>query len=334
METRKVQFTGNSTFTVSLPRDWIEKMGIRRGDVIGLVRDSRGTITITPSIDPRKDYRTKTISLQRESPTHLERMLIGTYVMGFDTIVVRAKDRIDNAVKEKVRQFTRSVTGVEIVEETINTITIKDLSDPMELSQEKGVRRLHLIVRSMAVDAIEALRNADQSLAVDVINRDSDADRIYWLIMKEHNMMTRDLRLAERLKMTIEESNSYFQIARYLERIGDHAVQIAKSVIAMSDYSIPSELIELFSSAHEHALKMLDGSISAYFKSSAEDANNVIDKRDGLKTVLREISMKIQNIKAEEAVQLALIEESVRRIAYYATDISEVTINYCMLVEK
>ncbi len=334
METRKVQFTGNSTYTISLPKDWIDKMGIRRGDVVGLLRDDRGTITITPSIDARKDYRSKVINLQKESPEHLERMLIGTYVMGFDTITVRAKDRIDNTVKEKVRQFTRSVTGVEIVEETINSVTIKDLSDPMELSQEKGVRRLHLIVRSMAVDAMDSLQKRDQPLAVDVINRDSDADRIYWIIMKEHNMMTRDPRLAERLKMTIEESTAYFQIARYLERIGDHAVQIAKSVSSISNYQIPGDLLSKFKSAHEHALRMLDGSISAYFKGSAEDANRVIDGRDGLKAVLRDISMSIQKIKAEEAVHLALIEESVRRIAYYATDISEVTINYCMLKDS
>ena len=309
-------------------------MGIRRGDVVGLVRDNRGTITITPSIDARKDYRSKIINLQKESPAHLERMLIGTYIMGFDTIIVRAKERIDNAVKEKVRQFTRSVTGVEIVEETINSVTIKDLSDPLELSQEKGVRRLHLIVRSMAVDAMDAFQKGDQPLAVDVINRDSDADRIYWIIMKEHNMMTRDPRLAERLKMTIEESTSYFQIARYLERIGDHGVQIARAVTAITDYAIPKELMHKFELAHSQALKMLDGSISAYFKGSAEDANDVIDGRDNLKTLLREISISIQKIKAEEAVQLALIEESVRRIAYYATDISEVTINYCMLTDK
>ena len=334
METRKVQFTGNSTFTISLPKNWIDKMGIRRGDVVGLVRDNRGTITITPSIDARKDYRSKIINLQKESPAHLERMLIGTYIMGFDTIIVRAKERIDNAVKEKVRQFTRSVTGVEIVEETINSVTIKDLSDPLELSQEKGVRRLHLIVRSMAVDAMDAFQKGDQPLAVDVINRDSDADRIYWIIMKEHNMMTRDPRLAERLKMTIEESTSYFQIARYLERIGDHGVQIARAVTAITDYAIPKELMHKFELAHSQALKMLDGSISAYFKGSAEDANDVIDGRDNLKTLLREISISIQKIKAEEAVQLALIEESVRRIAYYATDISEVTINYCMLTDK
>ena len=331
METRKVQFTGNSTFTISLPKDWIDKMGIRRGDVVGLVRDNRGTITITPSIDARKDYRSKIINLQKESPAHLERMLIGAYIMGFDTIIVRAKERIDNAVKEKVRQFTRSVTGVEIVEETINSVTIKDLSDPLELSQEKGVRRLHLIVRSMAVDAMDAFQKGDQTLAVDVINRDSDADRIYWIIMKEHNMMTRDPRLAERLKMTIEESTSYFQIARYLERIGDHGVQIARAVTAITDYAIPRELMHKFELAHSQALKMLDGSISAYFKGSAEDANDVIDDRDNLKPLLRDISISIQKIKAEEAVQLALIEESVRRIAYYATDISEVTINYCML---
>lgn len=334
METRKVQFTGNSTYTISLPKDWIDKMGIRRGDVVGLLRDERGTITITPSIDARKNYRAKTINLKDETPAHLERMLIGTYVMGFDTITVRGKDRIDNTVKEKVRLFTRSVTGVEIVEETINSIIIKDLSDPMELSQEKGVRRLHLIVRSMAMDAMDALQKGDHPLAVDVINRDSDADRLYWIIMKEHNMMTKDPRLAERLKMTIEESNAYFQIARYLERIGDHAVQIAKSVTAISDYALPKDLLAKYRSTLDYALKMLDGSISAYFKSNAEDANDVIDRRDGLKNALREISISIQKIKGEEAIQLALIEESVRRIAYYATDISEVTINYCMLVDK
>ncbi|MCL4346871.1 MAG: phosphate uptake regulator PhoU, partial [Candidatus Thermoplasmatota archaeon] len=242
-----------------------------------------------------------------------------------------AKDRIDNAMKERIRHFTRSVTGVEIVEESINSIVIKDLSDPLELSQEKGVRRLHLIVRSMQEDAISALLGSDVQLAIDVINRDYDADRLYWIIMKEHNMMMKNIGLAERLKITIDESNSYFQVARYLERIGDHAVQIARSVSELKGFETGADLRKKFAVAHSFAIKMLDGAMNAYFRKNVEEANQVIDQRDYLKTMLPDLSREIQKVRGEEAIMLALIEESIRRTAYYATDICEVSINYCML---
>ena len=331
METRKVQFTGNSTFTISLPKDWAKSMGIKAGDLLVLTRADNGTLTVSPSLPSGRIARTKEFLITKESPVHLERMLIGAYVMGFDTITVRAKERIDNAMKEKIRHFTRSVTGVEIVEESMNAVVIKDLSDPLELSQEKGVRRLHLIVKSMQEDSIESLARGDSSFAIDVINRDYDADRIYWIIMKEHNMMVKDMSLAEKLKITIDESNAYFQVARYLERIGDHAVQIARSVTSIGSYAIDEKLLAQFRNVHALAMKMLDGAMSALFRRNVEEANNVIDQRQKLKTALGELSRKIQNLKGEAAIQLALIEESVRRTAYYATDICEVSINYCML---
>ncbi len=335
METRKVQFTGNSTFTISLPHDWIEKMGIRKGDTLAIMRDEKGLITVSPATGLRTEGKVKTIIVMKEPPAHIERMLIGAYIMGFDMIVVRFKeDKLDSMVKEGIRQFTRLVTGVEIIEETSNTVVIKDLTDPAELSQEKGVRRLHLIVRSMHSDAMASLQKKDQSLAEDVINRDSDADRIYWLIMKAHNMLARNFRIAEKLHMGPEESSSYFQMARYLERIGDHAVQIARSVILLKDYDIPKDIVSHLKSAQEHSLKMMDDAVGAFFKRGVSEANQVIDRRDSLKNSLGAISAGIRKVKSDEAVHLALIEESIRRVAYYATDISEITINYCMLADQ
>ena len=334
METRKVQFTGNSTFTISLPRDWIEKMGIRKGDTLGIMRDKRGLITVSPATDLRAEDRVKTIDVLKEPPAHIERMLIGAYIMGFDTIVVRFRDRLDNVVRERIRQFTRIVTGVEIIEETANTIVIKDLTDPAELSQEKGVRRLHLIVPSMHSDVMISLQKKDQSLAEDVINRDSDADRIYWLIMKEHNVLAKNFMMAEKLQISPEESSSYFQMVRYLERIGDHAVQIARSVILLKDYSVPKDIMAHLKSAHEHAIRMMDDAVGAFFKRGVSEANQVIDRRDSLNNSLGVISADIRKVRSDEAVHLALIEESIRRVAYYATDISEITINYCMLADQ
>ncbi|MCY4251973.1 MAG: AbrB/MazE/SpoVT family DNA-binding domain-containing protein, partial [Thaumarchaeota archaeon] len=37
-ETRKVQFTGNSSYIVSLPKPWAEEMGIRSGDQVVITR--------------------------------------------------------------------------------------------------------------------------------------------------------------------------------------------------------------------------------------------------------------------------------------------------------
>ncbi|MBX8633059.1 MAG: phosphate uptake regulator PhoU [Thermoplasmata archaeon] len=331
METRKVQFTGNSTYTISLPKEWVRKMGVKTGDFLALSIGDSGILNVSPTIMEARRSRIKEFMIGKESPVHLERMLIGAYVMGFDTITVRAKERIDNSMKERIRHFTRSVTGVEIVEESINNIVIKDLSDPLELSQEKGVRRLHLIVKSMQEDAVGAFMNSDASLAVDVINRDYDADRLYWIIMKVHNMMMKNMMLSEKLRITVDESNSFFQIARYLERIGDHAVQIAKSVGELNEFQPGGEMKEKFANAHQIAIRMLDGAMNAFFRRNVEEANRVIDQRESLKDFLSELSRKIQKVKGEEAINLALIEESIRRTAYYSTDICEVSINYCML---
>jgi phosphate uptake regulator len=331
METRKVQFTGNSTYTISLPKEWVRKMGVKTGDFLALSIGDSGTLNISPSISEARSSRIKEFTIGKESPVHLERMLIGAYVMGFDTITVRAKERIDNSMKERIRHFTRSVTGVEIVEENISNIVIKDLSDPLELSQEKGVRRLHLIVKSMQEDAVNAFMNNDTSLAVDVINRDYDADRLYWIIMKVHNMMMKNMALSEKLGITVDESNSFFQIARYLERIGDHAVQIAKSAGELREFQPEGEVKEKFAGAHQTAIRMLDGAMNAFFRRNVEEANRVIDQREMLKDLLSELSRKIQKIRGEEAISMAMIEESIRRTAYYATDICEVSINYCML---
>ncbi|MEM3851699.1 MAG: PhoU domain-containing protein [Methanomassiliicoccales archaeon] len=333
METRKVQFTGNSTFTLSLPREWVNRMGIKKGDLLGLMQEGNGRIVITPALNEKKLSMERTITINREQPAHVLRMLIGAYVMGFDTITVKGRDKLDLQIKDVVRQFTRSVTGVEIVEDTGNSVSVKDLSDISELSQEKATRRLYLIGRSMHVDVMTALLTDDRTLAADVVGRDTDADRIYWLIMKEHNMLSRNPAASEKLGVTPDESSAFFQISRYLERIADHAVQIAHSALSISGHSHHKEVLSKLKSAHEYAVSMLDDAISSFFRRSALDANRVIDRRETLGEMLRPISSAIRKIDSDDAIHIALIEESVRRVGYYSTDIGEVAINYCMLIQ-
>ena len=47
-ETRKVQFTGGSTYIISLPKRWISENQVKKGSFIKLRTEEGGLLTIVP----------------------------------------------------------------------------------------------------------------------------------------------------------------------------------------------------------------------------------------------------------------------------------------------
>jgi phosphate uptake regulator len=39
-EVRRIQFTGRSTYILSLPKKWMSEMNLKAGDLVNIVRDS------------------------------------------------------------------------------------------------------------------------------------------------------------------------------------------------------------------------------------------------------------------------------------------------------
>src|SRR5207247_11181337 len=91
-------------------------------------------------------------------------------------------------VSSDAREISSMVIGPEMNEESMNSVVIQDLSDTAELSAEKCLRRMHLTVRAMHEDALQALRAQDDALARDVSQRDQDVDRLYWMVAKQYNL--------------------------------------------------------------------------------------------------------------------------------------------------
>ena len=238
LEIRRVQKTGASTMTVSLPKDWIVSNSIKPGTPVVVKVLPDGTISIDPKMQRDKEEMRKVIMVDdEETKEHLTRKLIGAYLAGYNIIEVRAKSRLDLELKHAVKEISRMVIGPEVIEETSNTIILHDLSDPVELPQQKCVRRMHLIVNSMHKDAIIALREGDEALAKDVIDRDTDVDRLYWMAVKQYNMILKDRKLSEKIGVDIFEGMSLMLVARGIERIGDHAEKIANNALMMAKAS-------------------------------------------------------------------------------------------------
>ncbi len=84
----------------------------------------------------------------------------------------------------------------------------------------------------MVRDSIDAFIREDVKLAKDVIMRDDDIDELNGAIWEElMEIMTRD-------PSTVSRAVKITYVSKYLERIGDHATNIAETIVYMVEGKI------------------------------------------------------------------------------------------------
>lgn len=329
VETRKVQITGGSTYIVSLPKSWAKERDIKAGDPLIVAPRSDGTVVISSERDFEKKVSTKYLELRLFTPTTLIRALVGTYMAGYTMVELMDKKGISPEMRTAIMRFTRMVIGPEIIEESETRVILKDLIDPSEFSQRKGLRRMYLIVKKMHEDAISSFYRGDLDLARDVIDRDSDVDRLYWMITKHYNMLLANPKLIENLDITRERSLSYMLVSRSMERIGDHAVRIARNTMMLSDgfrKGLKDDIIH----ESELAIDILGCAADSFFQEDLDKANQSIDMRDKLEEMNDKLMKAVKEERKLDVTPLSYILESISRTGSYATDISEISINYIM----
>jgi phosphate transport system protein len=89
------------------------------------------------------------------------------------------------------------------------------------------IPRMADIAQGMLRDALDAFVRRDQALARQVLDRDDDLDGLKTQVFRE--LLTHMLKN----QTTIEPSLDLILVSRHLERVGDHATNIAEDVIFM-----------------------------------------------------------------------------------------------------
>ena len=330
MESRKVQITGGSTYIVSLPKSWVKQMRIKAGDPVWIKARQDGALVLSPKVKGEKVTRKKVLEIEDEIGEHLIRKLIGMYIAGYNTIEIRSKKNMEPEMSRAIRDFTKMVVGPEIIDETDKCVVLQDLIDPVEFSQKKGLRRMYLLVKSMHKDAITALKKREKKLAKDIITRDWDVDRLDWMIVKQYNLILNDTEIAESIGVHSEKSLNLMLISRIIERIGDHATKMAESLLVLDGMDIDDGIVKEIANESDISLQILDKSMNAFFSENLNEANEAIDLRDKLNRMSDSLMKKIREQEGDVVVSLSSINESVRRTGLYATDISEIAINYIL----
>ncbi|MSV33200.1 MAG: phosphate uptake regulator PhoU [Nitrosarchaeum sp.] len=336
-ETRKIQFTGKSSYIVSLPKQWVMDLGLKQGDQIRMRRKDSSTLEIyPPKFETRSQKKEEaTIEIDDEETSSIVRKLISLYFLGYKTINIKPKTgRLGpnqrNAVKEAVK---RMLMGSEIISDSSGGITVQVLVNLLELSVDGAFKRMIHLAKSMSNDAILAMRENNLELAQEVINTDDEVDRFGFYIIRQLKIAIQNEHMLKEMGFrNARDCLGYRLVVKNIERTGDHAAFIAKDVLEFKK-PVKKDIVEKIEEMNEFALSVLDDSCLALFKEDYVQAEKTIEKTNEIIKYEKRVRDASKSLKDDEEIyRIRRMTENIRRISEYASDIAEIVLN--MNIEK
>jgi phosphate uptake regulator len=332
-ELRKVQVTGGSTFIISLPKSWVEQMGLQRGSVVRISKRDDLTLQIQPQGSGKSDDSKKVLIIPgiNDTPEIIVRKVVSSYLMGYNIIQMKSKEkRLDSSQRFKVKDFTRKkLVGTEILSDLPKELTLQVLLSYTELSVKDALRRMSVLAASMHRDAIIALGTEENILAREIVAMDDEVDRFNLYIIRLLKVAVKDRRILKESGLrSFRECLDYRLITKSVERTADHAVNIAQNRLALTLATPNEEILDELKKISEFALEIFEDAMNAVFNEDYSEADQVLEKAVQTRTLEAEAIQKIvKNAPPGEVPSLRLIVESILRTAEYGADIAEIVLN-------
>ena len=322
METRKVQVTGGSTFTVSLPKEWATENDVSAGSIVEF-HDEEELLLLSPRRENDRAEGTLDIS-GLEDDHELTRAVMTMYVSGFDVITLETA-RISAKQRRVIRDATQGLVGLEVIEETSDRVVLQDLLDSSELSVHNAITRMRLVALTMLDDAVEALVEDDDELADDVRERDDDVDRLWYMVSRVFRTVLRNPTAANEIGFPRETVFDYQSSARQLERIADHATKIANLSLEVGEMT--GDTAELLRELREEAVAVPETAMDALLTEDSDEAVELAtEARRRIREVddtAREVDKEVRESDPQSAQVLGLVVDSLSRTADYGGNIAE-----------
>lgn len=337
-ETRRIQISGGSTYTISLPKKWVDELGIKNGDNMTIIKNANRSMTLFPGLDSEKPVKKAVFALsQKDHEESIRRKIIALYLGGYKTIQISSKgvkilSEHTRIIKDLVR---KSMIGTEIIESDSESITIQILTRLPELTFDVALKRMYLMAANMHREAMEALKKFDIEYGNEVVKMDDEVDRFSLYMMRalimaiQNSSMLYDVGLENP-----SDCLNYRTVISRIERIADHAALIAKRIKFLKGPLEPKILKELETLSNE-SVSCFENSIVALTKK-----DHILAEKIGAKIIQiiekeKELMYGMRESKDSTIVKFTL--EDIRRTAEYSSDIIETVINetiHYMISEK
>jgi phosphate uptake regulator len=320
---RKVQQTPTGTFFVCVPREWAQKNGLKKGSLVNLEMTTDGKLFVDSKYDVEQQPRVASLNIG----PFLGREIIGHYLLGFDVIRIEAKDRIDSNVRNLVKSTAESLAGLMLVEETTSMISLQCLMQQQPFtSPEKILQRNHASAARMIRDAANSFVNGDMDLAKNVIERDVENNKFYFLLVRILRTIIQNPRLSEKIGITPIECLDYRLAASLIEGIGDACVQVASNTIALNGVKLSDELRKMLIELQCACYEANDQALKSFLTKDISLAEDVRNLRGKIEATCSKIEDVTQDSSVDLMPQILAALSFLRQIYERSVDMADLVV--------
>lgn len=332
MEIRRLQKIKGGSFTLSLPKEWVEKKNMKSGEELAVVEEDDGSLRIFPMSTASERLFEVTLNFGEYQNLRALEYVVGTYyIQGSHTINIISKETISAENKQRLKLLRIELPGMEVAEEKSDKLSFQVLIDPSIFSLESLIEKTASFSLNLQADAVKSMLERDFQLAAEVMERSREALRHYRMTIRQVALASLNKALAKKVGVkSCQECITFALVARDLNRLVYHSASIARHVFALKKKKeVSKEILEIATSMANVAYEMQEKAVQAFLRKdvklaiSAMSKMNEIKEKEGI--LLKTVIGKIKDV--DTAVVVSMIARDLRRIAGYAIAIADDAMN-------
>jgi phosphate uptake regulator len=293
MHIRKLVKAGAASHTVSLPKGWVQKNKLKKGDPIFIIERSDSELTVTPKAEDKKqDEREITINVDGKTIGSIQREITSAYVNNYSKIHLAGKSL--NEKSKKLRDVLHHFVALEVDEQTGAKISAKDLLNLEEISIEKTIRRMDMTLRSIMQDSIKTIGN--KHLHESIEQRDDDVNRLYFLLFRLLKSSLNSRKIADNFRISNNDILSTWYLTVNIENMADSAKSVSSLAPKINDDALLKEAYREIEKAYADVMK-------AYYNKDKKTADEVAGRRLDIFSKCTQLLIKTPTAGASEVIE-------------------------------
>ena len=331
MEIRKLQKIKGGSFTISLPKDWVEKRKLKRGEQMAVSQEEDGSLRIYPVSAPSEKPYEVTLTLEDYPNLRALEYCVGTYyIQGSNKINIISKQMIPAEQKKRLKRLRTGLPGVEVAEEKADRLSFQVLIDPTAFALESLIEKTSSFSLHLQEDAVKSVLEHDLQLAREVMERSREALRHYRMTIRQVALSSLDKSIAKKVGVRdCQECVTFALIARDVNRLVYHSSSIAGHLLDLEGKKIDQRILDMIADISKVTYEMQREAVQAFLKKDVRLAIAAMGKMDEVREKEKKLLTRVMNnVKdVDTAVGLSMIARDLRRIGGYSVAIADDAMN-------
>ena len=326
---RKLISFGKGSYILSMPKTWIAKNNLKKGDMISISDDGFELVLSAGRQDEKSEAKEIDIDAKGKDLEILKTEIVTSYLNGYDTISIMFENNSKDVTR--IKDVIRNLSGMEIMEQTSTRIVARNLINLNEISISNIIRRIDIITRAMVEDVILCCER--QCTYDSINNRDVDVNRLYYLGYRYVKNAIKNPRIAKSTNAGLWQIHSDILLLKKLERIADRQKRIARY---LCETSLDRNTLAELKKTHTEISDAYNNAMKAYYnqdkktafevemtnKARTESCNRILENYTHAK------GMTKGKAASENVVAVAKIIENMKATSIEARDIARIVLCY------